>query len=263
MKRVRGRKKREAGSVPYRRPVSLSFPKLTPKRVVGIAATCVVILLLYGGDIRRVLTGHYNPRISFERNARASGGGTQRRAGEPSPQGAVFDGEVYRTEGRLREASAVAIAASLSGVARSVERRPLRSVDDLLDEIVRRGLLPPGVEFVRERKLLVSERSTIHVRFRPEPFGIEIVSLGRERADGPGLLLRVPDEGASAPQNARQRYFYSFRLENVTVPEAFAGASAVQAAGWQIDYMVPELLEGANAEQLAAWARSQPSSQSR
>lgn len=258
MKRVRVRSKREARTGSYQKPASFSFPKLTPKRVVGLVATCVVLLLLFGGDIRRALTGHYNPRISFERGARASGGRTPRRADDPTMQGAVFDGEVYRTEGHLREASAVAIAASLSGIARSMERRPLRSVDELLEEIVQRGLLPPGVELVRERNLLVSERSTIHVRFRLEPFGVEIVSLGRERADGPGLLLRVPDDGAP-PQNTRQRYFYSFRLENVAVPEAFAGASAVQAAGWQIDYMNAQLPEGANAEQLAAWTRQLPS----
>jgi hypothetical protein len=259
MKRNRRRKSQEVEANSIRKIAPFSLAKLTPKRVVGVVATCVVLLLLYGGDIRRALTGHYNPRISFERGAQASGGGAPRRVGEPAAQGAVFDGEVYRTEGRLREASAVAIASSLSGVARSVERRPVRTVDELLDEIVRRGLLPPGVELVRERNMIVSERSMIHVRFRPEPFGVEIVSLGRERADGPGLLLRVPDENATPPQNARQRYFYSFRLENVSVPEAFAPASAVQAAGWQTDYMNAELPEGANAEQLAAWTRQPPS----
>jgi hypothetical protein len=222
MKRKRQRKSREIEANSIRKIAPLSFPKWTPKRVVGVVATCVVLLLLYGGDIRRALTGHYNPRISFERGARASGEGAPRRAGEPTAQGAVFDGEVYRTEGRLREASAVAIAASLSGVARSVEQRPVRTVDELLDEIVRRGLLPPGVELVRERNMLVSERSTIHVRFRPEPFGVEIVSL----------------------------------------PDAFAPSSAVQAAGWQFAYMNAQLLEGANAEQLAAWTR-QPQSQNR
>ena len=117
-------------------------------------------------------------------------------------------------------------------------------------------MLPPGVELVRERNLLVSEHSTIHVRLRPDPFGVEVVSLGRERRDGPGLLLRVPDEGADSPQR-RQRYFYSFRLEDISVPEAFAGASAVQAAGWQVDYVDAQLPEGADAEQLAAWAREQ------
>jgi hypothetical protein len=255
MMRERQRKNRKVNE---RKSDPPRFPKLTPKQVVGLVATGVVLLLLYAGDIKRALTGHYNPRISFERGAQASTRRAARRASDSSSQAAVFDGEVYRTEGRLREASAVVIAASLSGVARSTERRPVRTVDELLEEIAARRLLPPGVELVRERHLLVSEHSTIHIRFRPDPFAIEVVSLGRERADGPGLLLRVPDDN-SASQSGRQRYFYSFRLENITVPEAFANASAVEAAGWQIDYVDAQLPEGATPEQLAAWARQLPS----
>ena len=255
MMRERQRKSRKVNE---RKSKPLRFPKLKPKQVVGLVATGVVLLLLYGGDIRRALTGHYNPRISFERNAQARAKRAARRANESSSQAAVFDGEVYRTEGRLREASAVVIAATLSGVARSTERRSVTTVDELLEEIAARGLLPPGVELVRERHLLVSEHSTIHVRFRPDPFGVEVISLGRERADGPGLLLRVPDENVTS-QAGRQRYFYSFRLENITVPEAFANASAVEAAGWQIDYVDAQLPVGANAEQLAAWAHQLPS----
>ena len=258
MKRSQRLKGREAKPSHDRRTDSLALPKLTPKRVVGLVATVVVLLLLYGGDIRRAFVGNYNPRISFERGARASDRRARGRTTQTSAQAAVFDGEVYRTEGRLREASAVVVAATLSGIGRITERSPVRTVDELLEEIARRGLLPPGVEFVRERNLLVSEHSTIHVRFRTEPVGVEVVSLGRARADGPGLLLRVPDENA-ASQASRQRYFYSFRLENITVPEAFANASAVEAAGWQIDYVDAQLPEGANAEQLAAWARQLPS----
>lgn len=230
--------------------------KLTPKAVVGLVATCVVLLLLFGGDIRRALSGHYNPRISFEKGRTAPDGRARRRATAGEAQDApVFDGEVYRTEGRLREASAVAIAATLSGVARSAEGRPARSVDELLAEIINRRLLPPGVEFVPERKLFVSEHSTIYLRFRPEPFGVEVLSLGRERMDGAGLLVRVPDDAGGQQQSARQRYFYSFRLENITVPEAFAPVSSVQAAGWQPDYFDAQLSEDANAEQLAQWTR--------
>lgn len=53
---------------------------------------------------------------------------------------------------------------------------------------------------------------------------------------------------------------YSFRLENITVPEAFAKAEAVEAAGWQIDYVEAQLPEGANPEQLDEWTRSLPQS---
>ena len=47
------------------------------------------------------------------------------------------------------------------------------------------------------------------------------------------------------------------RLENINVPEAFAPASSVLAAGWQADHFDAQLPEGANAEQLARWTREQ------
>ncbi len=231
------------------------LPKFTPKMVVGMIASLVVLLLLFGGDIRRAFVGGYNPRITFERGVRASDrrGAQRTGAAQDAP---VFDGEVYRTEGRLREASAIAIAASLSGIARSVERRPVRSVDELLTEIINRRLLPPGVEFVPERNLFITDHSTIYLRLRPDPFGIEVLSLGHERLDGAGLLVRVPDDAGNQAER-RQRYFHSFRLENVTVPEAFAHEARVQAAGWQTDYFDAQLPEGASPAQLAAWTLQQ------
>jgi len=240
-----------------RRLSRVRLPKITPKMTVGATAALVACLILFGGDIRRALTGGYNPRISFAQGHEETSGRNGRRRAE-AQNAVVFDGEVYRTEGRLREASAVAIAASLCGVARGMERRPVMSVDELLAEIGRRNLLPPGIEYVAERKLLVSEHSTIYLRFRPDPFGIEVLSLGRERMDGAGLLVRVPDESDDAQtyrSHTRQRYFYSFRLKNITVPEAFANTSTVRAAGWQTDYFDARLPDGADAEQLAAWTR--------
>lgn len=246
---------KRAGNSPKK--TKLELPKLTPKMVVGSVASMVVLLLLFGGDIRRALVGGYNPRISFARGGEPSGGRSARRVNENAAQAApVFDGEVYRTEGRLREASAIAIAATLSGIAGSAERHPVRSVDELLAGISNRHLLPPGVEFVPERKLFISEHSTIYLRFRPDPFGVEVLSLGRERLDGAGLLVRVPDD-AGTQQNARQRYFYSFRLENITVPEAFAPTGGVLAAGWQADYFDAQLPDGTNTEQLAQWTHEQ------
>ncbi len=257
MRRDEARKANYRQSQDARRLSRIMLPRITPKMTVGATATLVACLILFGGDIRRALTGGYNPRISFAQgHEEASSRNGGRRA--EAQNALVFDGEVYRTEGRLREASAVAIAASLSGVARGMERRPVMSVDELLAEIGRRNLLPPGIEYVAERKLLVSEHSTIYLRFRPDPFGIEVLSLGRERMDGAGLLVRVPDEVDNSQirqSHARQRYFYSFRLENITVPDAFANTSTVRAAGWQTGYFDARLPDGANAEQLAAWTR--------
>jgi len=254
MRKAKSRVRRADDSL---KNTNFALPKLTPKMVVGTVASVVVLLLLFGGDIRRALTGSYNPRISFARGERSSDGRSSRSTNGSAAQVApVFDGEVYRTEGRLREATAIAIAASLSGIASSAERRLARNVDGLIAEIINRRLLPPGVEFVPERNLFVSAHSTIYLRFRPEPFGVEVLSLGRERLDGAGLLVRVPDD-VDAGQNARQRYFYSFRLENISVPEAFAPASSVLAAGWQVDHFDARLPEGVDKEQLARWTREQ------
>ncbi len=224
--------------------------RLSPSLVVCIVTAVVMLLITFGGSLRSFFIERLYPNIAFQQ-----GHGRGERQGKNvgrAAQPVIFDGEVYRTEGRLREASAIAIAATLSGIAILSERRPVRDVDELLNNMSKRGLLPPGVELVASRNLLVSEHSTIYVRLRPAPFAVEIISLGRERLDGPALLLRVPEERQSA--NLPARYFYSLTLTNVKVPEPFAIPSAVLACGWQADTIRPELTVGANPAQLASWA---------
>lgn len=233
---------------------SFALPRPSPMFVAGFVAVSVGLLLLFGKDVKRLFSDRLDSRISFQ-DGRARGAKADEAQSKRPTSSVIFDGEVYRTEGRLREASAIAIAASLTGVASATERRPVRDVSELLNGIKARGLLPPGIEYIPDRNLLVSEHSTIHVRLRPQPFGVEVLSLGRERLDGAAMLLRVPDEQQNPKQPAR--YFYSLRLEDIKVPEPFANASAVLACGWQTDTIRPGLPEGAKLEQLAEWANSQ------
>lgn len=234
----------------------LTWPRPTPAFVAGTVAVLICLLLLTAPTLNRFFSDRLTSRISFEQGrARPTSDGLA-QAPKPSAT-SIFDGEVYRTEGRLREASAVAIAATLSGVASLTERQPVRNVGELLQDIARRGLLPPGVEMNPERNLLVSEHSRIHVRLRPEPFAVEILSLGREHLDGPALLLRVPDDAQN--KNKPARYFFSLKLEDVTVPDPFANPSAVLACGWQMDTIRPVVTDSTNEAQLAAWASEQQS----
>ncbi len=242
----------------------LALPKLTPSRMVGLIAGIIALTMTFAGDIRRAFQTGFNPRIAFA--ARAEERRTKVRNTEAqSNQAPIFDGEMYRSEGRLREAGAVAIAASLAFIARSTERRPVVNVDDLLTEIARRNLLPPGVELVADRTVLASERSVIHVRLRPQPFGVEVISFGRERQDGAALLLRVPDDVAddeppNNPPHHQSRgghYFRSVRLDQIRVPEPFALPSRVQATGWQAETLHAEMPMGADFERLAQWAQGQ------
>ena len=252
MNRASPRKAKAQADVTHKR---LALPKLTPSRTVGLIACIVALTVTFAGDIRRAFQTRFNPRIAFA--ARAEEQRTKARNIEArSNQAPVFDGEMYRSEGRLREASAVAIAASLAFIARSTERRPVANVDDLLTEIARRNWLPPGVEFVANRRILASERSMIHVRLRMQPFGVEVVSLGRERRDGAALLLRVPDDVAddeppnnpphNQPHNQFRggRYFRSLRLDEIRVPEPFVLPSRVQATGWQAETLHAEMPVG-------------------
>jgi hypothetical protein len=228
----------------------------SPCLVTGCVAASVALLLLTAPALKRVFIDRLGQRITFESGGGHRPGRVGERKHQPTPT-TIFDGEVYRTEGRLREASAVAIAATISGVASLSERRPIRDVGELLRDIGRRGLLTPGAELVPARNVLVSAHSTIHVRLRAEPFAVEVLSLGRERLDGPALLLRVPDAGRG--KNDAPRYFYSLRLEDIKVPEAFAAPSEVLSCGWQADTIRPEVPEGASEAQLAAWAAAQQS----
>ena len=225
----------------------------SPKAIVIGVALFLGLLLIFGNDIKRLFTDRFQPRISFQ-----EGGPQSKRERDKTrsvTQIAIFDGEVYRTETRLREASAVAIAASITGVAAYTERRPLRDVSELLNSMVQRGLLPPGVESVKEQNILQSTYSTIHIRFRPIPFAVEIVSLGRTRLDGPALILRVPEEKQN--RESQIRYFYSLTLDDIKVPEPFAAPSTILSYGWQVSSFKPELPTGANADQLTAWASEQ------
>lgn len=222
----------------------------SPKFVVTFVAVSLSLLLLFGKDIRQFFADNFYPRISFQ-NENSQRIKKDERAYKQS-QATLFDGEVYRTDERLREASAVAIAASIAGVASFTERRPLRDVNQLLTSMKDRNLLPPNIELTEEGNVLLSQHSTIHIRFRPSPFAVEIVSLGRTRLDGSALILRLPDEKQNG--KTESRYFYSLTLEGIRIPEPFASSIKILSCGWQSATFKPELPDGVNAQKLSDWA---------
>lgn len=147
----------------------------------------------------------------------------------------IFDGEVYRTSLRVQESLDLTIGAVLyvaSGLTdkgeapqQFVERLP-KSADALVKEMASKGLLPPGVTASNDN--LSSEMSTLAVRYRLDPFGIEIVSLPRVEGDGPALLFRLSDD----VQLDQLRYFESMQLKGVTVPGPFTPDSKIINQGW-------------------------------
>ena len=139
------------------------------------------------------------------------------------------DSEVPRTAERLRDATAVAIAASTSVVEGSLRGRIPRDATELVAYISRRLLIPAGW-LTSEPGVLQTSRGTIHVRYSPKDLMVEVLSEPGERKDGPAILIRLPDL-----ENTRvgARYFESMQLDGIVYPTPFAPIAEIIALGWQ------------------------------
>ncbi len=228
---------------------------ISPMFVTSAAATVLLLVLFGGGHIRRAFVERLNPRITVEARSPSERSRNERGERTAPASGAIFDGEVYRTEARLRETGALAIATSLYGIRAIAERRPVGSVGELLNGVTERNLVPPGLTLLPDQAAFASAHATLHVHFRPQPFGVEILSVPRTRADGACLLVRVPDiDGErAAGADTRVRFYQAMRLEGVRLPQPFALPSEIQAHGWSVETMRATLPSDANPQQLATW----------
>lgn len=231
------------------------LPEVSPGLVAGAVMTLLALLLLAGPALRRIWSARFSPRISFQ----TGGVKPQATAAEKArPEAAaVFEGEVSRTEVRLREAGAVATGAVLTGLALAMEKRPAREAGTLLAGMQQRGLLPPGVRLTPEGEL-AGVYGVLQLRWRAAPFGVEVLSLGRERRDGPALLLRVPETAATetGASPTPTRYYHALTLSQVKVPPPFAAPTAILAHGWAAATLKPQTPAEADAAQLVTWAQT-------
>lgn len=162
------------------------------------------------------------------------------------------DSEVPRTAERLRDATAVAIAASTSVIEGSLRGKIPRDAVELVAYIAQRELIPadwlsgrPGV--------LQMPRGTIHVRYSPKDLMVEVISAPHDRNDGPAMLIRLPD-----PENTRvgARYFESMQLDGIVYPAPFAPIAEIIALGWQPRLFKQTQLPDDQRVQLERWAGS-------
>ncbi|MCG3145023.1 MAG: hypothetical protein HONDAALG_02564 [Gammaproteobacteria bacterium] len=202
--------------------------KVSPAIVAGLTAALVVIAPF---AIRIALNARattVDPRVTLD-SARPLTAVGLTTAARPPEVVSVMDGEVSRTADRIGEATALALASSLYAATEQIKGRAPRSVQDLLSGLAARNLLPPGLAITQSEGTLSSTYGSISVRYRPMPLGIEVVALGREPADGPALMVRVPDEAA---EKGEARLYIANRLNGVSIPAPFAPAAEVIASGW-------------------------------
>jgi hypothetical protein len=138
------------------------------------------------------------------------------------------DGEVYRTADRLREASALALSSALYAAKGQANRQFVTDANALIAGIRSEGLLPPGMT-IDARAMLLSNRSKLQLRFRPDPFATEVLSFPRSREDGPALMIRIPAAGNDGEHGS---VFIADRLGDIDPPAAFDSLSNCVRAGW-------------------------------
>ena len=201
-----------------------------------LVTTAIIIALIIGTRfVSNVLSddiGRVDPRVTLPPNQVQEIRERQQRQ-QVQAFLSVSAGEVSRTEERIREATALALAASLFVATESLAHRIPTTEKALLSGVQKAGLLPPGMQLVENPGLVSSERGTLHVRYRPEPLGIEVVSIGRERTDGPVLLLRVPSMIAGKDETRDVVLYMATRLDEITVPQPFASEAQIITLGFE------------------------------
>src|SRR6266542_1409106 len=146
------------------------------KSVLGVG---VLVAVIFGLRVLSVFvpqrTGTVDPRVVLVEDQATE---VIQRQGQMQANAfsAVADGEVSRTEERIREATALATVTSLFAANESLNRRTPSTLTALLAGISSAGLLPPGMQLVDAKGEISSPRGSLFVRYRPEPIGIEILS---------------------------------------------------------------------------------------
>jgi hypothetical protein len=190
--------------------------------IAGSAATLIVAATLIASYFRlRAI----DPHVTTEFGEVAS---SKQAHSQQTVIATMIDGEVAHTAERIGEATALALSASLYAASEQIKGRSPRATQDLLAGITAQNLLPPGLAFT-QGSALVSAFGSLSVRYRPAPLGVEVVSVGYKREDGPALIVRIPDE---LSDKGETKLFIAHSLSDVRIPLPFAPAAEVIALGW-------------------------------
>ena len=162
------------------------------------------------------------------------------------------DSEVPRTAERLRDATAVAIAATTYVTEAAITGRVPRDAGQILLGIAQRQLIP--TEWLTQQPgVLQMPHATVHLRYSPNTLSVEIVSVPNERRDGPAILIRIPD---SENTTVSARYFESMQLDGIMYPNPFAPIPEIIASGWQPRLFKQAQIPDDERAQLEQWAKN-------
>ena len=202
-----------------------------PLLIVG-----TIVILIVGARLLLTAlserTGSVDPRITLLSNEAQQRIERQRRQ-QVHAFMSVAEGEVSRTEERIREAAALALVATLVAANESLGRRTPASTNALLVGVNAAGLLPPGMRLDESSGLVHSVRGELQLRYRFEPLEIEVLSVGKERLDGPMLLIRVSQSSSHSKANPEVAQLYiATRLDEVPLPRPFMSEAEIITLGF-------------------------------
>jgi hypothetical protein len=227
-------------------------PQQTLLFVAGAAALILAVAL--ARHCSPVSVPPVDPVISIERTQTDDTSTAQTTNATPK---LPDDGEVYRTADRLREASALALAAALYAANEEASRHLIHSADGLIAGVRSAGLFPPGVT-EEGAATLVSDWSRLSLRFRSAPLTIEVLSFPRCQEDGPALMIRIPSLDADG---TRGSIFIADRLGDINAPAPFASLPHWVRAGWVDQSLDQAEIPEAQQQQLRAWLTTKSSKQ--
>jgi hypothetical protein len=155
----------------------IQHSKLSSLLIAGPAAIVVLAALITSYFKSRAI----DPHVTMEFNGAATLKQTSVRQTVIST---TIDGEVARTAERTGEATALALSASIYAASEQIRGRAPRDTRDLLSSLASRNLLPPGLALTQAEGNLVSTYGNVWVRYRPEPLGVEVISIGHKPSEG-------------------------------------------------------------------------------
>jgi hypothetical protein len=194
--------------------------------IISVIAVAILVLVL-PLVIRHMQTS--SRMATVDAQVSISDTGTDLTQIRESPTYRWPDSEVPRTAERLRDVTATAIAASTYVAQAAMSGHIPFDVDEVATSIATRKLIPS--EWLTDQSgVLQTAHGTLHVRYAPSSLSIEVVSVPASHADGPGILIRIPDD-----ENIMvgPRYFESMRVDGIIYPSPFAPISEVIASGWR------------------------------
>jgi len=217
--------------------------------IVPIAGAAVLVLVIVPLAVQRQ-AGSRMATVDAKVTIGDTGSGSSSSSSRP-----VYrwpDSEVPRTAERLRDVTAVAIAASASVIEGSLQGRIPRDAAELVAYIAQRQLIP-AEWLTSEPAVLQAPHGVIHVRYSPKELMVELLSVPQDRKDGPGILIRLPDL-----ENTRvgARYFESVQLDSIVYPAPFAPIAEIIASGWQPRLFTQTQIPDDQRAQIEQWARS-------